>query len=125
MSTLVFRFVKSTGAFALVFGAMLIAMPECAKAEHGHGNRSGHHRHGHHAGHYTARPQFRLEYNRGYSPSRGGYSSYHQRSHTYPRWHDTSHYDWHDTSHYDWHGDHYDFHPSGHYDFHRQGHWDD
>ena len=116
MSTLVFRFVKSTGAFALVFGAML-AMPEGAKAEHGHGNRSGHQRHGHHSGHYTARPQFRLEYNRGYSPSRGGYSSYHPRSLTYPRWHDTSHYDW--------HGDHYDFHPSGHYDFHRQGHWDD
>lgn len=66
------------------------------------GHHGGHGLHGHH-GHGVY----------------GRLPSYHYPS--YPRWHDTTHYDWHPGGFYR-HRNHYHYVP-GHYDLHRDGHW--
>lgn len=70
----------------------------------------GHHHHGYHGGHGF----YGGHYGHGHY---GGVYSYP----TYPRYHDTSHYDWHPGG-YLRHGNHYDYVP-GHYDWHPTGHW--
>ena len=67
----------------------------------GHGYYGGHGGHGH-SGYYQ-----------GYAPL--------YRYHSYPRWHDTSHYDYHPGGFVP-HGNHYHYVP-GHYDSHQTGHW--